>query len=451
MIAGNPIHDYRLDQASATRSRGGRAVVLYLMLAVMLVPVVVPAGPGQTAIVDVLNLAAIAAFALSALSGTRRVQLPLLIPALVILVSSLIATVNAESVKDCALALAQDAYVYVWFVCLANVLADQGDLRALRIAWTVTAVLISGFGVWTIIAAPSGPASMVALHGPRASATFYNPNMLADYLVTSFFIALSLLGQIRGVLVSLTLGALGLGLIATKSNGGMLTLAAGLVVWTFARLRIGGLRPASVVAIALISMSIACAGFWATSEMGVGSGALRSLQSGSFLGRAAHSSESRQKIWEQLLRTYTRSPLGIGPGNSRWIVLTAEERERPDSFLAKEAHSDYMGFAIERGPIALIALLVSTAQCFGMGFWLLRRSLEANAPPNAGVLASAMLAAFAASTLHSFVIEKLHHRHFWLFLAMLCALRMSATQRQREAWATPQPISPRRVLAPIEA
>jgi hypothetical protein len=40
-----------------------------------------------------------------------------------------------------------------------------------------------------------------------------------------------------------------------------------------------------------------------------------------------------------------------------------------------------------------------------------------------------MAAALAASAVHSTVIEKLHFRHFWLFLALVCGSSLMAAER----------------------
>ena len=79
--------------------------------------------------------------------------------------------------------------------------------------------------------------------------------MFADYLVFSVFIALGLIGRVRAGILLASLALLGLALLSTKSNGGMVSLSAGLAVWFPARAWYGGLegsRLAGRVALALI-------------------------------------------------------------------------------------------------------------------------------------------------------------------------------------------------------
>jgi hypothetical protein len=117
------------------------------------------------------------------------------------------------------------------------------------------------------------------------------------------------------------------------------------------------------------------------------------------------------------------------------------ERERRDSYQSKEAHSDYLAYTIERGPLGLLGLVVMTVMGFAYVFGYWRKS------PHRGVRArratrwtACMAGALTASAVHSAVIEKLHFRHFWLFFAMVCASTYAAqlrAERRRELAAEP--------------
>jgi O-antigen ligase len=157
------------------------------------------------------------------------------------------------------------------------------------------------------------------------------------------------------------------------------------------------------------------------------------------------------RIWDQLERTYARAPLGIGPGNSGALTLSIAERERPDSYRSKEAHSDYLAYAIERGPLGIAGLVAFTVVLYVQvtTYWRHR--------PHRGVgrrrysrWAAAMAAILTASAMHSTVIEKLHFRHFWLFVAMVAASAMVAAKRAQRrpevVEATPMPVTMRPAL-----
>ncbi len=418
----------------------------YLVLAACLAPVCVPAGPGQTALLDFFNVPALAAFALLLLVPGRRLQTPLVVPTALIVIGSLFATVSAPSVKLAALALAQDLYLFVWFLALVNIMRSERDLRIVRIAWMWTAVAVALWAVAQILIHSGGSlASLIGSRGLRPSSTLYNPNVLADYLVISMFLTLSLLGDLPGRVLAPVFGVLVLGLLTTKSNGGMIALASGTavgcVVLAFAS-RVP-LRPL-LSALALVA-GVAGFGAWLHTEWRVGDAQLEALRRHTFVGRMEHSSESRLRIWDQLERSYAKSPLGIGPGNSGALQLSIAERERPDSYKSKEAHSDYLAYAIERGPLGLIGLLLMTLAAFAhiWGFW--KHSPQAGARARRAALwTAAMAAALAASAVHSTVIEKLHFRHFWLLLALVCASSLVAARRdarrQARITAAAQPV-----------
>lgn len=395
---------------------------LFLLLTVALVPITVLKGPAQTAIVDILSLIALPVFAAWTVVRRRKLTVPFLVPAFVIALASLLATTNAVSVPASALTLLQDAYLFAWFLVLVNLLRDQRDATSFRIAWIWVANAVALYGLAVVLT--QGHQSLGGLMGPkglRATGTFYDPNMFADYLVLSFFLVLSL-GEEAGRILRWGSGLLLItAILASKSNGAITSLAVGLAVWTVARMWTLRLSPAALLGRSLIVGSLALAGVWLVQGYGVGQAQIERLTSESVLGRAGHSSEGRFHIWTALLRRYAEQPLGIGPGNSRQLELTIEERERPNSFLSKEAHNDYLGYLVERGPLALLALLALKLQAFGKVRTWWRGRLQQGLD-SGGALAAAAMGALAASLTHSFTLETLHFRHVWLFLALVCAL-----------------------------
>src|SRR5207247_9425259 len=128
---------------------------------------------------------------------------------------------------------------------------------------------------------------------------------------------------------------------------------AGLAVWFPARAWYGGLegsRLAGRVALALAPLLLAGL---LISESGPGSSLVRRVREHSFLARISHSSATRRDLWRPLERPYLKSPLGLGPGNSAFQKVEIGERERPHSFLSKEAHDDYLASAVAAGHITL--------------------------------------------------------------------------------------------------
>jgi O-antigen ligase len=398
----------------------------YLVASAFLVALLVPTGPGQLAIIDVVNFIAFAIFGMWTLLRGRAVIAPFALPMLLIFVGSLIATVNAESVSISVLAMTQDLYLYVWFVVLVNVIAITPEPKRLRLAWLWAAVAASIASVLMLALKDSSALSQITgLKGGRAVGTFYNPNMLADYLVMSLFIVMSLSGQVRGLLLWAAAAVILFGLVATKSNGGLVALAVGLGAWAITRSLTKNRSLFRLAGLATMFLALGMVAWWVGSGWGVGTKSLNSIGQGSFLGRSGHSAEVRLHIWQQLGDRYARFPLGIGPGNSNQQLLSIADQERPDSYLSKEAHNDYVGYLIERGPLALLglAMLIGMAFTWVVGVWKRIRDAEWKEGPG-GAIAAGLIGALAATSVHSFMIEKMHFRHFWLFLAVLWGFSM---------------------------
>jgi len=439
------------DVASRIPARNVRGVDgwgIYLAFVVALAPLAVPIGDYQVAILDAFSAVALAAFAIGVLSRRIEPRAPFLAAAFVIATGSLIAVVNAESVPAAAVALVQDAYLYVWFIMLVSVMRLRGDLVGLRMGWVTMGCIVAIVAlVGVMLKGNATIAGIVGPKGARATGTFTDPNMCADYLGMSLFIALSLSGHVGRLLRWGAVALLFTAIVATKSNGGALSLMVGLMVWAVVRARTRRFPLPALAGAALLAVSVVLSAWWMAAGFGVADQQLKGFEAKSFLARAGHSSEGRLKIWRQLEQTLQKSPLGIGPGNSRWVALTVEGRERPHSMYSKEAHNDYLAYAIERGPLGLLALLFLLWQAFAkVRFLWKRRSRSAAADRSAGALAAALAGALACSAVHSLTIERLHFRHYWLLLAMVCALaetarplvaRRSATAPESEKTAPP--------------
>jgi len=93
-----------------------------------------------------------------------------------------------------------------------------------------------------------------------------------------------------------------------------------------------------------------------------------------------------------------------------------------DSFRGKEAHSDYLAYAVERGPIGLAGLFLLLGAAYARVIRGRRRIAVRVAGPSATTLWAACIGALVATTVHSLVIEALHFRHLWFSLAIICAL-----------------------------
>jgi O-antigen ligase len=396
---------------------------IYLALVVCLMPIVVPSGPARLAFVDGVIVLGLAVFAVLFLTRKEPVWVPFMAPVLMITVGSLAAVVNAESPSAAFLTMAQDAYLFLWFIMVVHLLRDR-DLTAIQITWILVANVIALIGI--IIVLTQGHLTLMDIvkpKGKRAYGTFYDPNMFAGYLVMSLFLVLSMGRRLPWLVRWGSILLMAVCIVATKSNGGMLSLIIGLGAWLIVRAWTRHIPPVALAACAMLVLSLGLVALWLNAGVGVGAAQLSAFQSNSFLARAGHSSEGRFTIWKNLQTTYAKSPLGIGPGNSRYLTLSIEDRLRPNSLQAKEAHNDYLAYAMERGPLGLLGLLALMGSAFGkLGAVAKRRDgAQATSDVN-GPLVAAMTGALAAAAVHALTIEVLHFRHFWMLLAMVCAI-----------------------------
>jgi O-antigen ligase len=406
---------------------------IYLLLIVALLPVINPAGPGRTALVDGVIVLGLGAFAATLMVRPQPVQIPFLLPVFLIGVGSVAAMVNAVSPGASLLAIAQDAYLFLWFIMLVHLLRPR-DLTAMRVAWVVVGACVAAYGILVLMQESHlSLMDMAKPRGRRAVGTFYDPNMFGGYLVMSMFMALSLGSAIPRLLKWGAIGVMSMALIASKSNGALLSLIVGLPVWALVQARTRRISPAMLASGALLAGTLVIGAVWLNAGLGLGGRTLKALESESFLARANRSSEGRFAIWKQLQDTYARYPLGIGPGNSRWQSLTMEQRLRPASIAAREAHNDYLAYAIERGPLALLGLLM-------LVFQIVHKLVTASGKPGArpagdpiGPLTAGLAGALAASLVHALTIEVLHFRHFWMLIAIVCAIEGVAADERREA------------------
>jgi len=415
----------------------GRGWRTYAVLAALLVPFALPAGPAQLALIDAVNLPALALFFALAAGRRTRVVLPFTLAVLLVWTGSLLAITNAVSVGASVLALAQDAYLYLWFVALVAILARQKDLFPVGLAWLLAADVSALVCVWQAAAAGAFPGELLAAEGFRPRGTFYGANMCADYLMLSVFVVLSLRGRVPRLLLWGSLALVLVALLVTKSNGSIIALvvgaAASVLAWA---MRGEGSRTRRAGALALLAAAAVIA--YGTYEQATVGRNVQSIGHASVLGRMGKSSAGRKVIWRTLGAQLARHPLGLGPGNSVLQSVPIGLRVRPGtSFQAKEAHSDYFAYAIERGPIGLLGHLMWVVA----GILLV---LGVAGPPLAGVaprlldplaarqvewLRAVFVGGLVASAVHSTVIEKLHFRHYWLYLALACAATAAAAFR----------------------
>jgi hypothetical protein len=391
-------------------------------LGIAAMPLLVPAGPGNTAPADLFLAVAVLISVLWLASRRRVIRFPYVFPVgLSILAGALASTVAYahayKSVGGGLISLIQDMFVLAWGITIANLGRDPGLLKTITRTWVISGTCWAALmiiGVFGHISLLSGE---TARNGVRAAFTLGDPNLAANY----FIICLLLLRAMqfprrrvaRWACCALLLVAIGL----TGSNGGALILIATTVLGALFRLaHRRGAVPAIIAASAIALVVVAVA-----PTVHVQPIVQKAQQSSQLLrdsiGRQAESSGSRSTILSESMRLYFTedTPLGIGPGGTK-----AAFQSHLYSYV-KMAHDDYTAAIIERGWLggfALICLLLMVAaRCRRIASRPLRGDYAAIFP-RPELLAAVVAGMFISATLY----QVLHFRHLWALLGVVAAV-----------------------------
>jgi len=426
----------RAQVTDGARALDDRGWDRYLLAVVALMPFVSGVGGTPLAWPDLLNLVALGVFAAAVLVHRIRLEVPLL-PAILLAASgSVLAVVDADSVAASALTLVQDAYLFAWAVALVAVLRRRGEMLAVRSATVVVAVVVAlaclaeswKHGV-------HGLGSLIAPSGHRSSASFGNANMAADFLLLGAFTLLGLEGRVRRPHMAVGLVLLLAGILTTRSNGPLIALSSGLLAWGLWRARARGASATRLAGAVSLAAAALLAAVWLVAGAGVGGAWLGRIAERTLFARVEHSGESRGRIWGRLEHRLADHPLGIGPGNSSTGDVEIGERERKGTLQSKEAHSDYISYAVERGALGVAGLFAGIA-FLGARVLRGRQALAARTgdPRRGAALHAACVGAFVALLVQSTVIEQLHFRHVWWIVAWMWAATGPVEVAASELW-----------------
>ena len=402
--------------------RRADVVRVVMVAAIWSLPLLRPAGPGNTGPVDlVLSLAVIAAMAW--LSGRRAiVRLPFALPIGVSMLAGTLASLVAYShayvsVGGGLLAVTQDAFILAWALAVANLGRDTGMLRGMTRAWAISATVWAALMILGVLGHVSALSGETYRTGSRAAFTLGDSNLAADYFLVSLLVLRAAQYPRRAVLRWACGAVIITGIIFTGSNGGILALLAATLAGGVFRLAHRRGAAAAVAATCVIVF----AGAAAVSVLHVQSIVERSQASGSLLsnsiGRQAQSSGTRSTILSETEKLYFTGDnvLGIGPGGTKLAF------QKHLYGYVKQAHDDYAAALIERGLLggaALVALLVMVlARCRRIASRPLRPEY-AEIIPRPELLGAAVLAVLLSAMFY----QILHFRHVWALFGLVAAL-----------------------------
>jgi O-antigen ligase len=405
----------------APRSTGvgpGRGVLAVVVVTLALTPLVNPKGPGNTALVDVLmGLSTFSVFAW-ALRNREAVRLPYIVPMTGLMLTGLASALVSVAPANGVLAIVQEIFLILWCGALVTLCRTRVGLRLVLRTWALTATAWAALLVLAVAGNVSFLLGTTNGGGARVRLFFDHPNMAGNYFMIAFFVVVAAGYPRRLWLRSGACGLLLLAVLLTGSNAALLSLVAGVMATLFlhVRARSGLIKATAVVTIVVGALGVG----WFT----IGAPVLAAAQQSDnsllrySVGRADRSAEGRVDLFQSQLDLYEKGDLlGIGPATT-FQTLDAE-----GATLVKEAHSDYLGTLVERGPLGLLFVLglfgTVVARLIGPTSRPLSARLHAVVPVPAA-LAGACVAFAATAVTH----EVLHYRWLWTLLAVVAALHL---------------------------
>ena len=382
-----------------------------------MLPLLNPKGPVNTGPVDLLLGAGILMVALWAGTTRARIHVPYAVPVAGLIVAGLIAAMAGSEPIAGVGAVVQEAFLLAWCAAVTTICRTPQALRFVVRTWCVSATV---WAVVLVLSAASGQTQMPGGrggYGDRARLWFDHPNLAGNYFVISLFVVLATRYPRRPVARAFAVVALLAAMLLAGSNTALLCLPVGGLIIVFLRVRS---RSSSASALALVLCLVLAGGaVWTF----VGQSALDSVQSTDnsvlrySVARSSRSADGRESLFSSSYQLFRESNfIGIGPSS------TEEALAASGSNLVKEAHNDYLGTLVERGPLGIIALLAL------MGAVVVRVISAQQLPPEwASVVPNpaALAAAAVAFALTALTHEVLHYRHFWTYLAVLGALHLA--------------------------
>jgi O-antigen ligase len=422
--------DVRPEEAQPSR------VVLGIVAAsIALAALVNPKLPGHSGPVDATIVVAVFAVFLWALRVKAIVRLPFAVPMTGIMITGLVAGIFSAYPSDSVRAIVQEIFLFLWCAALATVCRTPRALSVLLRTWAISAtawavvLLLAVAGHLTKLSGAGSTANgrtPAGGFGNRARLLFDHPNMAGNFFMVAVFILVAS-GYPRRLWVRAVMGlVLVAAMFVTGSNAALLSLVGGSAITAFLhiRARAGMIKATAVAAGLAVVLGI---GFVTVAQplISYAQQSNNALLQAS-VARGAKSATARESLFAWQFKLYERGDLiGIGP-NGTQEALGAEAAPA-----VKEAHNDYLGTLVERGPLGLLALFVLIGVVFSRLVAFTRRPL----PPRLAAavpVPAALAGACAAFAMTAFTHETLHYRWLFTLLGIVAAVHLLARRESGE-------------------
>ena len=402
-----------------TRSEAlSRLAPLAVGVAVALLPLLRPVGPGNSAPVDIAIIFAIGVTFLAVIASRLPIRLPYVVPVGLLVIGGAIGALLHEPTTAAALALAQDVLLFLFGAAIVNACRTPREIGAVLRTWSLSATVWAALLVVAVVIGDQGLAGITARTGSRAALTFGDANLAASYFVISFLVVAAARTPRRRVMRVGAYAVLGTAILLTGSLGGMLSLAVALALLAVRAVvrRFGAMAAVAIVLLVGPVVFVGVRG--AYDALTAAAQDPNSMLHDSF-GRVTASSEGHDQILgEDLHLLGSASLFGEGPTSTKGVLA------REQVIYVKEAHNDYLATALERGALGMIAIVVLVGA-------IVMRSRQALARGHEPAMAlavpglPALLAALVAVACTGMFYEVLHFRQVWALFGVVAAIALA--------------------------
>jgi O-antigen ligase len=386
-------------------------------VAVAMLPLLVPSGPGHTAPVDGLIALALSVCLLWAGTSAHRLRFPYVVAMTLFIAGGALGAMSGPVPGTGALALLQDLVLLAWCWVVVNMSSSPQRLKILLGTWAYSSIAWAVLLFAGLAAGSSTVTGQSARQGGRTALTFVDPNISANYYFVSIMIIWATGRPQHRVLRLVAYVVLLAAMFTTGSNSGMVSLIVGIAVAAL----VGIYRRAGVVPAATTLAFLLLGGYLVASNVNfkeiqasAHESQYRFIREG--IGRSSKSFQQRGDLLHESFTLYqTGGLLGQGP------VSTKTRLESEMAPFVKEAHDDYFAAFIERGVLGVLGLLLLIAAVGRQALGLAKSRL---APDFGAVVIRpyALIGAVAGTLTVMAVYELLHVRQVWTLFAFLAAL-----------------------------
>ncbi|MEO8107002.1 MAG: O-antigen ligase family protein, partial [Actinomycetes bacterium] len=330
-----------------------RWLVVLVLVSMASVPLLRPAGPGNSAPVDLAVAASVFAFIAVMVLQDRFPAIPYGGPVVLLIVGGALGGLLSSTAGASVVAVAQDLLLLLWCAAIATVARSHEGLRILGIGWVVSSIGWAAVLLFGIAAHNDFITGVTAAESGRVAMWFGEPNLCAIYFTISLFVLWAMRWPRHVLLRAIAAITILIVIAYTGSNAAMLGCLAGLL----SAVAIQIARDHGTATLIAVAAGIGAVLVIVVPQLNI-SQFLQDARTGSSLlansvARAPGAQLDRTLLASENLSLYrSRAPIGVGAGGTKQLLA---DRQAP---YVKEAHNDYMAAALERGVLGMVGLIL---------------------------------------------------------------------------------------------